>query len=96
MLKNEILEELRNFLGANFHQDIESIEEAIEEFLEEADKERLIQTMDVIIAFIDLNICKNEKINLIKKYTYIKFENDNEYFEFIEAILDKIKHKLEN
>lgn len=45
------LEELEDFLGGTFHQDIDSPEEAIDEFIHEASKECLLSTIKIVRIF---------------------------------------------
>ena len=44
---NNYLEELEDFLGGTFHQDMISPEQAIDEFINEVSKECLLSTIKV-------------------------------------------------
>ena len=61
----DYLEELEDFLGGTFHQDISSPEQALAEFINEANKECLLFTIkywDQFLTLIEQN--KKEKLML--------------------------------
>jgi len=49
----DFLDELENFLGATFHQDIRSPEHALDEFIEEISKEGLLFTVKYCEEFLN-------------------------------------------
>lgn len=94
MFENEMRDDFINFLRANFHQDIESVEDAIEEILDEEGKEFLVYATEFIMEFLNSDIEDETKINIIKENTSIFYEDESEYIELIENILSNIKKKL--
>ena len=60
-LKNE----LKNFLGGTFHQDIESPESALNEIIEEEDRQWLLEIISYIDEFIQSSITEQEKNEFI-------------------------------
>lgn len=91
------LERLRNFLGANFHQDIEDIYKALDEFLARVTTKDLKETLKVIDEFlIDSNMTKEEKEEIINYETEVYFPA---YYinplDWMRYIRDRIEEKLE-
>jgi len=68
-LKNE----LKNFLGGTFHQDIESPESALNEIIEEEDRQWLLEIISHIDEFIQSSITEQEKNEFIQNYAEIYF-----------------------
>ncbi|WP_321388941.1 contact-dependent growth inhibition system immunity protein [uncultured Enterococcus sp.] len=83
-------ETLENFLQANFHQDISSIDEAIDEILNEEETDYLIEITRDLDWFLHSTIIDETKISFIKSNTDIYFEKDKEYISFLKDIMDKI------
>ncbi|MBG9446403.1 contact-dependent growth inhibition system immunity protein [Cytobacillus firmus] len=67
------LEELENFLGGIFNQDISSPEQALDEFLNEASRECLLSTIKDCEMFLNSNLTKQEKEDFIQNNTEIYF-----------------------
>ncbi|MGW8429068.1 contact-dependent growth inhibition system immunity protein [Peribacillus simplex] len=69
----DYLEELEDFLGGTFHQDISSPEQALDEFLNEANKECLLFTIKYCDEFLTSNRTNQEKENYIQTNAEIYF-----------------------
>jgi CdiI immunity protein len=69
----DYLEELEDFLGGTFHQDISSPEQALDEFINEVSKECLLSTIKDCEEFLNSNLTKQEKENLIQNNSEIYF-----------------------
>lgn len=91
-----MIDSLENFLGANFHQDIESVESAIDEIIEEESKEYLMYVIEVIEKFLDSKMSDNDKINIIIDNTDIYFKEKSQSIKWLINILDIIKNKVKN
>lgn len=91
-MKNSIWEEFENFLGSTFHQDIDSPEEALEEYINDEEKDWIKTLAEKIESFLESSVSDEEKNNFIK-------ENTNLYFpamgmtplQWIEHILMRLK-----
>ncbi|WP_226669724.1 contact-dependent growth inhibition system immunity protein [Metabacillus litoralis] len=69
----DYLEELEDFLGGTFHQDISSPEQALVEFVNEASKECLLSTIKDCEKFLNSNLTKQEKENIIQNNAEVYF-----------------------
>jgi hypothetical protein len=69
----DYLEELEDFLGGTFHQDIISPEQALDEFINGVSKECLLSTIQDCEEFLNSTLIKQEKENLIQNNTEIYF-----------------------
>ena len=69
----DYLEELEDFLGGTFNQDISSHEQALDEFINEVSKECLLSTIKDCEEFLNSNLTKQEKESLIQNNTEIYF-----------------------
>ncbi|MCR6111025.1 hypothetical protein HXA35_11830 [Bacillus sp. A301a_S52] len=67
------LEELEDFLGGTFHQDISSPEQAFDEFIIKASKECLMSTIKDCEKFLNSSLTKQEKENIIKNNAEVYF-----------------------
>ncbi|PTX59962.1 hypothetical protein C8P63_110107 [Melghirimyces profundicolus] len=65
--------EMFQFLAGIFHQDIESTEKALEEYLEENSTEVIKQDAELIQQFMDWEASENEKNEFIEQHTWIYF-----------------------
>ncbi|ENQ3106447.1 hypothetical protein SAMN04488168_10496 [Bacillus sp. 491mf] len=66
-------EELGDFLAGTFHQDMESPEEALNEFIMEVTKICIENTKNDILSFLSSNLTDSEKEEFIKYNAYIYF-----------------------
>ncbi|AKL86075.1 contact-dependent growth inhibition system immunity protein [Bacillus atrophaeus] len=69
----DILEELSDFLEGTFHQDMDSPEQALEEFILESSKECLVFTIKFCEEFLNKDISDQEKESFIKSNSEIYF-----------------------
>lgn len=65
--------ELEEFLGGTFHQDINSPEEALDEFINEVSKECLLSTIKDCEKFLKSNLTGEEKEDFIQNKVEIYF-----------------------
>lgn len=96
MLESEIRDDFINFLRGNFHQDIESVEDAIKEILDDEGREYLIYVTEFITIFLNSDISDENKINVVRENTSIYYEDKSQYLVLIMNILNSIRGKLEN
>ncbi len=66
-------DELEIFLGGTFHQDIESPEDALEEYLKE-DKDHIEHIVKIITDFLNSGLSEEEKNKFIEVNTEIYFK----------------------
>lgn len=66
-MQNEQYEDVFQFLGGTFHQDIESPEHAFEEFLRETSRVYLKDSVLFLKEFINSALTKEEKNSFIEK-----------------------------
>ncbi|WP_431794217.1 contact-dependent growth inhibition system immunity protein [Bacillus altitudinis] len=67
------LKKLADFLGGTFHQDIDSPEEALDDFIHEASRECLLSTIKDCQDFLNSTLTIQKKKALLKimqKYTF--------------------------
>ncbi|MFB1052080.1 contact-dependent growth inhibition system immunity protein [Paraliobacillus sp. JSM ZJ581] len=69
----DYVEELEDFLGGTFHQDISSPEQAIDEFINEASIECLLSTIKDCEKFLNSSLTKQEKENIIQNNAEVYF-----------------------
>ncbi|MEB2631534.1 contact-dependent growth inhibition system immunity protein [Peribacillus frigoritolerans] len=69
----DYFQELRDFLGGTFHQDISSPEQALDEYINEANKECLHFTIRYCDEFLTSNRTKQEKEIYIQTNAEIYF-----------------------
>ena len=96
MLESEMRDDFINFLRGNFHQDIESVEDAINEILDDEGREYLIYATEFITIFLNSDTSHENKINVVRENTSIYYEDKNQYLVLIMNILNSIKEKLKN
>jgi CdiI immunity protein len=70
---HDYLEELEDFLGCTFHQDISSPEQALDEFINEASIECLLSTIKYCENFLNSGLTKQEKENIIQNNAEVYF-----------------------
>ncbi|MDQ0233545.1 contact-dependent growth inhibition system immunity protein [Metabacillus malikii] len=69
----DYLEELEDFLGGTFHQDISSPDKALDEFINEASIECLLSTIENCEKFLNSNLTKQEKEIIIQNNAEVYF-----------------------
>lgn len=69
----DCIKEVEDFLGGTFHQDMNSPEEAIEDFIENSSKECLRETINSCNEFLNSHLNTHEKERFIKENTELYF-----------------------
>ncbi|MCM3667909.1 contact-dependent growth inhibition system immunity protein [Mesobacillus maritimus] len=69
----DFIEELEDFLGGTFHQDISSPKQALDDFINEASKECLLFTVKYCEEFSNSDLTNQEKGNIIQSNAEIYF-----------------------
>ncbi|MCY7628877.1 contact-dependent growth inhibition system immunity protein [Bacillus altitudinis] len=92
------LKKLEDFLGGTFHQDIDSPEEALDEFIHEASKECLQSTIKDCQGFSNSPLTIQEKESFIENNAEIYFPaislNPLQWFDkVIEEMKEAVKMK---
>ncbi|MCY7892048.1 contact-dependent growth inhibition system immunity protein [Bacillus vallismortis] len=88
----DLLDELEIFLGATFHQDIRSPEHALDEFIEEMSKEGLLFTVKFCEEFLNSDLTKEEKEDIIKCNAKIYFLTIGlSPIEWFKSVIEKLK-----
>ncbi|MCP1122651.1 contact-dependent growth inhibition system immunity protein [Bacillus sp. 3103sda1] len=88
-------EELGDFLAGTFHQDIESPEEALNEFIMEVTKICIENTINDIFSFLNSNLTDSEKEEFIKYNVDIYFPALNlTPVEWLEQTLETLKEAI--
>ncbi|WP_440604397.1 contact-dependent growth inhibition system immunity protein [Bacillus sp. GB_SG_008] len=88
-------EELGDFLAGTFHQDIESPEEALNEFIIEVTKICIENTINDIFSFLNSNLTDSEKEEFIKYNADIYFPALNlTPVEWLEQTLETLKEAI--
>ncbi|MGX4765454.1 contact-dependent growth inhibition system immunity protein [Bacillus mojavensis] len=91
----DFLDELENFLGATFHQDILSPEHALDEFIEESSKEGLLFTIKYCEEFLNSNLTKEEKEDIIKCNAEIYFPTIGiPPIEWLKSVIEQLKEAI--
>lgn len=67
------LEELEDFLGGTFHQDISSPQQALDEFISEVTKECLLSTIKDCEELLNSDVTHQEKEDFIQQNTEVYF-----------------------
>ncbi|MGG0727721.1 contact-dependent growth inhibition system immunity protein [Bacillus paramycoides] len=89
--------ELGNFLAGTFHQDMESPEEALSEFIMEVNKVCIENTINDILSFINGNLTDSEKEEFITFKTYIYFPALNlTALEWLKQTLETLKKAIKS
>ena len=90
---NECIEYISNFLGAVFHQDINSPDEALEETIQENDPETLKQISYCINVFLESNLPVKEKNTIIENETWIDFSSIGQKpIEWLKDVQGRLKN----
>ncbi|EIT87464.1 hypothetical protein A374_00150 [Fictibacillus macauensis ZFHKF-1] len=95
------LEELEDFLGGTFHQDIRSPEEALDEFLNEASLECFISTIKGCEMFLNSHLTKQKKEHIIQNNVEVYFPaialNPLEWLnKLVEKMKEGVRTKYKN
>ncbi|PFD37008.1 hypothetical protein CN285_21480 [Bacillus cereus] len=89
--------ELGDFLAGTFHQDMESPEEALSEFIMEVNKVCIENTINDILSFLISNLTDSEKEEFITYKTYIYFPALNlTALEWLKQTLETLKEAIKS
>ncbi|MGG1167486.1 MULTISPECIES: contact-dependent growth inhibition system immunity protein [Bacillus cereus group] len=95
--KDYIYEELSDFLDGTFHQDMGTPEKALHEFIEEAHKICIGNTINYITAFLNSDLSTEKKEEFIEYYTDIYFPALKlAPLEWLEQTGETLKQALKN
>ncbi|WP_440604398.1 contact-dependent growth inhibition system immunity protein [Bacillus sp. GB_SG_008] len=95
--KYYIYEELSDFLDGTFHQDMGTPEKALNEFIEEAHKVCIENTIKYITVFLKSDLSAQEKEEFIEYYTEIYFPSLKlTPIEWLEQTVETLKQSLKN
>lgn len=72
-MSNDFLEELRNFLASTYHQDINSPEDALKEFINESSKKYLLSTIQRCERLLRCELTEVEKEKFLEDNTELNF-----------------------
>ncbi|OOM11717.1 contact-dependent growth inhibition system immunity protein [Clostridium saccharobutylicum] len=96
-MNNINIETLENFLGATFHQDINSPEEALNEYIEEEEKKWIIDLINNAELFLNSSMSDESKNNFIEENTEIYFPAINlNPLEWFYNVIKKLKEQVKN
>lgn len=91
----DFLDELENFLGGTFHQDIQSPEHALDEFIEEISRAGLLFTVEYCEEFLNSNLTEEEKEHIIKCNTEIYFPAIGlPPIEWLKSVIEQLKEAI--
>ncbi|HFJ9453538.1 TPA: contact-dependent growth inhibition system immunity protein [Bacillus cereus] len=95
--KYYMYEELSDFLDGTFHQDMGTVEKALNEFIEEAHKVCIENTVKYITEFLRSDLSTQEKEAFIEYYTEIYFPSLKlNPIEWLEQTAEALKQALKN
>ena len=95
--KYYIYEELSDFLDGTFHQDMGTPEKALNEFIEEAHKVCIENTIKYITIFLKSDLSTQEKEEFIEYYTEIYFPSLKlTPLEWLDQTVETLKQALKN
>ncbi|EOS8268428.1 hypothetical protein ABTI76_001001 [Bacillus cereus] len=95
--KYYMYEELSDFLDGTFHQDMGTVEKALNEFIEEAHKVCIENTVKYITEFLRSDLSTQEKEAFIEYYTEIYFPSLKlNPIEWLEQTAETLKQALKN
>jgi chromosomal replication initiation ATPase DnaA len=93
-----VKEELSNFLGGNFHQDIESPEQALQDYIKRQNKKWMQILIDCAENFLNSNLSDKEKEEFIESNAEIYFPSIGQtpiqwLTNVVEQLKDAVKTK---
>lgn len=90
------LEELEDFLGGAFHQDIDSLEEALDKFIHEASKDCLLSTIKDCQDFLNSTLTIQEKESFIENNAEIYFSAISlNPLQWLNKIIEEMKEAVD-
>ena len=95
--KDYMYEEVSDFLDGTFHQDMGTVEKALNEFIEEAHKVCIENTVKYITEFLRSDLSTQEKEKFIEYYTEIYFPSLKlNPIEWLEQTAETLKQALKS
>ncbi|MCM3004562.1 contact-dependent growth inhibition system immunity protein [Priestia koreensis] len=89
------LEELEDFLGGTFHQDISSPQQALDEFINEVTKECLLSTIKDCEEFLNSDVTHQEKEDFIQQHAEVYFpEIELNSLQWLYKITEQMREAL--
>lgn len=87
-----IEDELSNFLGGNFHQDIESPEQALQDYIDRQSKDWIQILIYRAESFLNSNLSDNEKEEFIESNAEIYFPAiELKPIEWLNNVVEQLK-----
>lgn len=84
-----MFEELENFLGGTFHQDIDSPESAIKEYVAGLGQHHIVFIIKCMKEFLNSDLSEKEKNNFIERNTEIYFpEMKMTAIEWLQGVME--------
>lgn len=94
-MKDEQKEEMFQFLSGTFHQDVESPETALKEYIQDSTKEGLKQDTLLLETFLKWDASLESKNKFIEDHTWIDFSEMNlEPVDWLENVVRSIRGRL--
>lgn len=91
----DYLEELEDFLGGTFHQDISSPEQALEEFINEVNIECLMSTIKDCEDFLNSDLTEQEKEDIIQNNVEVYFPAiEQKPLQWLNNLTEKMKERM--
>ncbi|MBV2240940.1 hypothetical protein KQR57_14030 [Bacillus inaquosorum] len=96
MIEIKVSDPVFRFLGGHFHQDIESPEKALDEYLNEASQKLKERDLITLTEFVNNDYSKEDKNEFIEEATDgIYFpEDDITPLEWLKQVIEQIKEHL--
>ncbi|MDR4435257.1 contact-dependent growth inhibition system immunity protein [Bacillus tequilensis] len=96
MIEIEVSDPVFRFLGGHFHQDIDSPEDALNEYLNEASQKLKERDLIALTEFVNSNYSEADKNEFIEKAADgIYFpEDDITPLEWLKQVIEQIKEHL--
>lgn len=95
-MNNINMEKIAQFLGGTFHQDIDSIDEALEEVIEEINKEWIIDLINNSELFLNSGMSEDEKNKFIEENCDIYIPNNLTPSKWFDNIIERLKKEIED
>ncbi|PJM63640.1 hypothetical protein BLX91_15195 [Bacillus subtilis] len=96
MIEIKLSDPVFRFLGGHFHQDIESPEDALNEYLNEASQKLKERDLIALTEFVNSDYSEEDKIEFIEEAADgIYFpEDDTTPLEWLKQVIEQIKEHL--
>ncbi|KAF2426840.1 contact-dependent growth inhibition system immunity protein [Bacillus subtilis] len=96
MIETEISDPVFRFLGGHFHQDIESPEEALNEYLNEASQKLKEKDLIALTEFVNSDYSESDKNEFLEEIADCIYfpEDDITPLEWLKQVTEQIKKHL--